>query len=436
MDMLFKSVALFLFIYSSKFKFGEVQFSTWEIGFAFFLILYIIKRYFYKEKREGWKTKYFYPWWILEIATCLFSVFWSVLRALNNTELSGSSITSLLSPFIFIIFALIAPVMILYVYDDFWQFLYSLMYINLFQSLFCIVELRWMPLKMWLNDHIVNEGNISYLVLYRAKGIGGEGAGLSVAMAFGILAACIILVGKEKKLKYYIYIFIMLISLILVGRTGIYVSVVFLAVLIYVNMKNNRNTFSSIKIHVSTIKFFMLLSAIVFSFLLWMFLSYDFMAILQEHNLGSAYGRIGQTYKISGFMEDFLSWSFPPINMDSILGYGVRTYYSENGLTYGDNGYIINTLIYGYLVGSIRYTVLAFYLYNLWLPCKYLKYGKLLGLLIPLAYILNIKEQFIQYNYMIFYISVIFMFYSTTKNKEMKMTIHDFLNDKIVNLKG
>lgn len=429
--MFYKSLALFLFVYSSKFKFGNIQFATWEIGFALFLIMYLLKKYVYKAKRMGWKSNHYNMWWIIELYVCIFSIVWNYWRITVNDQLESSFPSSLLSPVIFIIFALVAPKMVLYTYNDFWEFIYSLMYINLFQSIFCLIELRWMPLKNWLYEHVANEGNVSYLVTYRAKGIGGEGAALSVAISFGILAACIILSEKEKKIRYYLYILIMFASLILVGRTGIYTGILFVLGYMYVIYHKKKKESSHLKININTLFFFILVSIAVIAVMLWRITTDNFIEILQEHNLGSAYGRIGQTYRIGLFMEDFLSWKFPKINLDSILGYGTRMYTDGRNVIYGDNGYIINTLIYGYFVGSIRYGVLAIYLYNVWRPIKNFQHGKLLGMLIPLTFILNTKEQFIQYNFLIFFISLIFMSYAATGN--MKQNSKSFERNKYVN---
>lgn len=392
----YKTIILFFLIYNVKFIHIPF-FSTWKISFFLFFVLYLKKN---KEKlvfHGGLAGRHARVRWCIQIILYMFIMIYAYWRASVNGLLSSVYLDVKL-PFLFVILGLFTPVILTSVFGSLDEFMKALIGISIAQSLFCFVEFRCMPLKIWLDSHIVST-NISFLGLDRARGLGGEGAALSVMLFWGVFASCYFIITDKHHIKYWFYILIIFCAQFLVGRTGIYLDLIFLAVTVLILNKKRKTLKKSL----------MCIWAVILLLALFNVVGLKWTAVkkyMYSSNLAEAFDRNTNPERQFGkksSLATLLSLDIPELNIDSLLGYGVRRGELGNGqVCNNDSGYIMRVLQCGYILAFISYISLFAYLLFLWRTTRGaldITLRMFFFLLIPLLFIIEIKEPFIYYHY-------------------------------------
>lgn len=230
-----KMVLMFMFIFEFQLKGFPGFLSSRKIVLAIFFIIFFIK---VCKKEYVVNKQYIRNILPLTIIMILISIYVFVI----NIFLPAVEGKSILSQMVYlIIYSLAAPVIFPCVYTSMEQLAQNVIWSNVIQSFIIYAQFCFVPVKELMHKYVVNGGNVSYLRVDRAKGLGAEGASLSVLIFLGILMACYFIIFKKEKKYFYPAVF-MFIAGIPVGRTGVYLSAAILAItfVIYIIIEKSK----------------------------------------------------------------------------------------------------------------------------------------------------------------------------------------------------
>lgn len=228
-------ILMFMFIYEFQLKEFPTFLSSRKIAFVIFFTIFLVKLC---QKKYVINRQYISNIKPITIIMILISIYVLVI----NIFLPAVEGRSILSQMVYlIIYSLAAPVIFPCVYTSMEQLAQNVIWSNIIQSFIIYAQFCFVPIKELMHKYVVNSGNVSYLRADRAKGLGAEGALLSVLLFLGILMACYFIIFKREKKYFYPAVF-MFIAGIPVGRTGVCLSAVILAItfIIYIITEKNK----------------------------------------------------------------------------------------------------------------------------------------------------------------------------------------------------
>ena len=418
--IILKSIIFFWFYYDITFRQLGTLFSTQKILTLFFAMYYVYKCYIYKYNKFGcirgfWAGKNIKYIYILEILVSVLSIAWVYSRLYVHDLFSAMS-PDYPHPIFFIVYALIAPLFIGYFFENIQEFMKVLALVNIYQAVFVIVEYKFMPLKYWLDKNIYTTANISYLRISRATGLGASGADLSVRLFWGVFAFGFLIINKKRNtLKYWLGIAVICVAQVLCGRTGLYIGLFIICIVIFeINKKYDR-----IARNLKHGLIVLVISAIVIV-----------TAIAVK---GNPIGDIDLTpyrevidrntnpkriFGEKGFFGSFQNMEVPDLSYDTLWGYGVvRGNLGDGNVASHDSGYGMRYVANGLVWAVVEYMVLFLLLIKLNQRVPVQKLRRYLGIMIPIIYILEIKEPFIYYY---IHIATIITIYYLAKDIEVK----------------
>ena len=280
------------------------------------------------------------------------------------------------------------------------EFLYLISFAVAIQALLSVFSFINPSIKSLFYNLVIFTSNFDEDQVLRAVAFASiGGAGLSVIQSVGVIASLVLLktnkFGLYKSVLLWFIITIIVISIVLIGRTGLFIS--FLCLLIYFisEIKSFKNivVISLIVIAVYQINLINLLENLT--------------SDVDGFNVDMFTAWIENAFKIKNndTSEVLASMPIPPITFQTIIGTGRVVHESgvENASGH-DSGYIQTYYSLGLLISVFFYTIYSFFL-------RYQirrKSNMYLYILVLIMFMIEIKEPFIfQYVFPFFVLSMI-----------------------------
>ena len=300
----------------------------------------------------------------------------------------------------FTLFSIIAPFLFVSFIKSRNELLFLISFAVAFQAMFAILSFINPAIKELFYSLIIFTSNFNEDQVLRAVAFASiGGAGLSVIQSIGVISSLILL--KTNKFSLYSYILlwfvviIILISIVLIGRTGLLIS--FLCLLIYFisELKNFKNIIAISLIfiaiyHINLINILEIFTSNVDGFNVDMF---------------TAWVENAFTIKSNDTSRELSNMPIPPISFQTLIGTGRVVHESGFGnASDHDSGYIQTYYSLGLLIAGFFYTIYFIFLRD------QIKKNKInyLYILVFIMFIIEIKEPFIfQYVFPFFVLSMI-----------------------------
>lgn len=266
------------------------------------------------------------------------------------------------------------------------------------QSVILAVSFFSSEYRAWVDETVVTGANYSAAYLYRAPGLSSSGgSALSVIQSLGVLAGGLLLSRATPARGFSnknVIIFLMMVcalSCLIVGRTGVVLSLLFFLLL----LPFSGHVFRVIKILIIA------LMAVAFpaQFLLDNILATDFSS---EYFLGWAFGFfVGEDLTVSTLS----SMTIKELGVDTLFGSGLVSLIDGSNPSGHDSGFVQNYFSMGFVMMVILYVIYIFILYTIlrWMPL-YLRIG-----LVAIFILIEVKEPYLfKYSIMFFLLSLYF----------------------------
>lgn len=303
----------------------------------------------------------------------------------------------------FVFYAFCAPHFFSYLIKNVNVFLFLFTLCGFLQSIIVFFQFFSFPFRVFLSNTFASQGNIEFLRLSRATGLGCEGATLGFWILLSIISCACLILRKESKFLY-IFLFTMIIAQFLIAKTGFALSILVLAFLVFRLGKKSL---------ISIIKFLPL--AFIVAFLGVYFF---------EKNIDSARLEYVLQWQNSIFDTDEGSYyalkkmAIPEFTEETLIGTGVVRGNFLNGFVQNDSGYVQTYTGLGLLLSIPFYlSVLIFLLFEI-KKLDDILLTPWLYLILLISIIMEAKEPFVLKYIPFFYIYTI----SLIKQKEMELS--------------
>lgn len=309
-----------------------------------------------------------------------------------------------LSRFIwFILYGIITPLILVQVINNRSQFFLLVSVATAVQAVIAIISFVNPTLKTILYNSIIFTANFDENQVLRAVSFSSvAGASLSLIQSFGVISSLLLLHFSQYSFKIrlllWVNIVLILISIFLIGRTGLIIS--FLAILIYL------------------IPYLLSLKKVIISSCIVLIISQiNYVGIIERSmndvdgfniELFTAWIENAFSLKDNATSEDIKSMQIPPLSFETVIGTGRVANLALGGNASGhDSGYVQSYYSLGLILAFFFYVTYFTFLISL---AKGLR-EPVLYLIILLVFIVEIKEPFIfQYTLPFFVLCSILVF--------------------------
>lgn len=309
-----------------------------------------------------------------------------------------------LSRFIwFILYGIVTPLILVQVVNNRRQFFLLVSVATAVQAVVAIISFTNPTLKTILYNSIIFTANFDENQVLRAVSFSSvAGASLSLIQSLGVISSLLLLHFSEYSFKCRLLLWaniaLILISIFLIGRTGLIISL--LALLIYLI----PNLLSIKKI-------------IIASFILLIISQINYVGIIESSmnnvdgfNIELFTAWIENAFRLedNATSEDIKSMPIPPLSFETIIGKGEVANLALGGNASGhDSGYVQSYYSLGLILAFFFYATYFTFLFSL---AKGLR-ETALDLIIILVFIVEIKEPFIfQYTLPFFVLTSILVY--------------------------
>lgn len=373
--VMFFSLCSFFYIYDIALTTVPSFLSTRKIVFLVMIIYLILKKRFFKINRR-------LAGFILSILITTCYVFFDCLfyQVLSNEY-------SILSRMIyFFIYGGIGTWLIILVFPSLEIFLQSIKYSGLIQSVIIYLLFFFEFFRNFAFQFILNEGNVSFLrASDRGTGFGVEGATLTIYLFLAASVCIFFYLEKKSEIQNVIILIILGISMLLVGRTGLYALLV-LILLTYIRYRINTKkiVFKDI---ITVIVVLIICGTLIF--------------IIQSGSVtGVRFEKMIRNFSnIINFSEDrsinsLANMIIPKIGINNFWGYGVYRG-SFNGIyLQHDSGYIQSIFSLGILFFCIFYLSIFFIMKFFYSKINNKNLKFIMCFIFILLFIIEVKEPF------------------------------------------
>ena len=224
-------------------------------------------------------------------------------------------------------------------------------------------------------------------LIYRTVGLGIAGAVGSVYLFCGVLLNCYYLIFYEKRIINYLALLVNVFAIILVGRTGFYMSVVVLVTSFIIELRGpQRKAFINLMEK--------LLVAIIVSVFLVFIISKGFK--INDALLISSFNRLRELWA-GDTIQEIAKMDIPKLTLLTLFfGTGAEKGVTFDGsVIWNDSGYIQRYMGLGLIPAIISYLILACYLVSLNKKIGHPKKRAFWYVAIILMFIIEYKESFI-----------------------------------------
>ena len=311
--------------------------------------------------------------------------------------------------FYYILYGIIFPYIFIGLFSDEYHFSYMVIFSSLVQAVFVFFEFFNSNFKYWLIKFILQPGNISYLYKYRATGLGLEGSALSMFLWLGVFCCCYLLVNRRLCVSKSIFLSSIIVILVgamfISGRTGLYLSFIFLPFITFMIffLKNN-----ALK------KFFI---PVLFVGLIVGGVSFRNIDLPKIETLLSIWNRVSgiiYDYENDATLKGLTRQHIPEFGFYTIVGTGLIRGRVESFYAMCDRGYVKTYMGLGLIVGIYFYFCFFKYGSKLILNIKDKKKKLLLLCCFCVLFVVEYKEAYFYEKYIF---SAFFIVFSSLINK-------------------
>ncbi len=330
-------LALFFFVYECLLKGLPSVFSSRKIIFVILLIVYSVKG------KIALSAKFFFPFFILLtgfVTIITFSFFASDLATPIYPKL-----------FFFFLFAFCAPHFFSKFFDHVENFLVAFTLCGAIQSLIVFFQFFSFPFRQFLDSNFVKQGNIEFLRVSRATGLGCEGATLGFWISISMIACAYLIVRKKTKI-FFIPFVLMMTAEFFIARTGLIISIILFIFMIICLSKKSLITAGCVII-------FSVVSLFFVSSVLTQNIDVDRLDYIQTWQ-----SSVFETNKGSS-LYSLQKMQIPELSLELMVGTGVARgdFAFRNESAQHDSGYIQSYIGLGLFVAVIFYLVVYFFLF-------------------------------------------------------------------------
>jgi len=300
----------------------------------------------------------------------------------------------------FTLYSIVAPFLFVSFIKSRNELLYLISFAVALQAMFAILSFINPAIKELFYSLVIFTSNFNEDQVLRAVAFASiGGAGLSVIQSIGVISSLALL--KTNKFSLYrnvllwFVVIIIVISIVLIGRTGLFISILCLLIYFISELKNFKNI-------------------IIISLIFIAFYQIDLNNTLEKltsdvdgfnGDMFTAWVENAFKIKNNDTSEELANMPIPPISLETIIGTGRVVHESGFGNASGhDSGYIQTYYSLGLLVAGFFYTIYFFFLRDQ-IKRKKINY---LYILLFIMFMIEIKEPFIfQYAFPFFVLSMI-----------------------------
>jgi len=410
----FSTALLFFSIFSIHFQ-GVAEFLTPRILSMFIMVFFFM----HKELINLYKKKFSLTKILWMLSTVFIFMYSSIVTYFNRIDVSDTTIVS--STLNFLIFVGIFPFFMEKIFIDSKYFATCLLYSSLVQAVIVILSFTFSGVRFFLEKIQIME---FWRYDWRVIGLGIAGAGGSIYLFMGIVAAGFLIISGELKLKNLIFMFIISIAILLVGRTGFYATLI---LIIYILFCNSNDFLKSFK-NATKIFTFLLLSLLVFFMILFITPNFNFDMLFYTLDRALELFEYGfDSPTLSGINN--VETPIPGLSLETLFGTGVARGLTPSGkLFMSDSGYIQRYASLGFIVAIVSYVSFAIFIMQLTKNIDRLK-RRYIYFCLLLLFVIEYKEPFM---YMLAYPFTLVMLSIITKREaENGKTISKCMHDNV-----
>lgn len=239
------------------------------------------------------------------------------------------------------------------------DFLLLILLVIILNSVIVLLEIQFDPLRQFIEGYLeqFSGGSINYEKGYRLRGLASSGgAGLSISVPAALIIALYLFDrGRLNAIYMLILIPILLMSVVVIGRSGIVLSLIPMCTYMILLLFRRNNSLAFLKVSV-----FVLIPILIISPIFYQFISGFFSEIFGDAFVEYAFGFLLKDGGIQeegtvGMIIEFLTvlpLDFP----QALTGYGF--YGGSDFYPWTDSGYSRTFLSVGFLFGFLFYFIL------------------------------------------------------------------------------
>jgi hypothetical protein len=378
------TILVFLLIFTIHFTFMPTGITMRLLSMGIIVLVWMRRNLPAFHTRDLKINKTLFSWFY----ACLFIMLYTVsITSINNVPVGSSTLSA--NTFNFLIMVCVLPYMFMSFFKDAEEFAHSVVNACIVQSVIVYASYINPTVKSFITSLMSNvDDNYLFYTEWRATGLGVAGAGGSIYLTCGLIAAMyIVLFGKQTK-SIYIKFFAILIAIFLVGRTGFYVGLLFILYIVISPYKAGKTNKKTKK---------MLGTIIGLVVALYLILKFSQIDITRYEYLTARslelfmYGTESSTLKAINNHNT----SIPSLSWETFWGTGIIRGTTDSGLVFqNDSGYIKRYAAIGLFGSVISYLTLMIYILKISAVANLPKRTFYLFILFIL-FIIEYKEPFI-----------------------------------------
>lgn len=399
----YRALILFFFFFDISFVGISSLISTRKIVFLL-LVLYALRN------KLNVVTSNFIKWKGLFISNLAIFVYLFAISLINGVL--GNNMSTIPNYIYFIVYTLFGALLLANYFVDIYDFMEATIGAMWIQSIFVFMEFFSKSVRQVANAIVTPTGNVDYLTSVRGNGLGAEAANLTLLLFLAVFSCNFIIINRGVSLKYIISQVVMLAAMILVGKTGLLVSLFFIVYTVIIVLPKTGKVIPAIKI------------SIIFIILI-------ILGVFILKNIMSEMDFYRQFYKFYYALTDFSSnesvnrfkgFIIPPLTPETIIGTGIIRGYTKSGLyLWNDSGYIQMYSSMGLVFAIIFYVILFGSINKMIRDCKYSVDKEIINLIkvyLLTLMIIEIKEPFIFKYILPLFLLVIIILIQRSNNNE------------------
>lgn len=378
--MLINTILMFFVVFSIHFKGMPWHVSPRIIGMLFIIFIFNRRSIFNIAKFRISKTDFI--WIISSVFILVYSWFTIVINDAGNSIYTISD-----SAFNFLIFVCILPLFAVNMFEDASHFCRCILYACVIQSIIVLMSFVFLPVRELLETiQIMDFSRYDWRII----GLGIAGAGGSVYLLCGLIAAGYLIIKGEREVSVFLAICIIFIAIAAVGRTGFYAA---LLILFYLVLFNSKRIKSKV---LTNLKLLTIAGLVIIFGYFFVFYLFDIDMQLFDYT----YFRLGELFR-DGLNSRTLNSinniniAVPGLSAETLIGTGITRGITSSGVIFmHDSGYVQRYAALGILVCILSYVSL--YVYVIKLLKRVPKMDKLYILYcLLILFVLEYKEPFI-----------------------------------------
>ena len=375
-----KILLLFLFVYEFQINSLPSVFSSRRLILLFMFISAIKRNSSFKIS----KLKDAAVFW----AFAIYSFFMFYINGGTGEQITGSLIY-------FGLYVFVLPLFFSEIFSSVEEFVSCFAWSGILQSIIVYLQYFFQPFREFLNTHFVESGNVSFLRIDRATGLGAEGATLGFFLSISMFS-CAYMVYKNRNVSLYTSMYIIIfVASSLASRTGMIIGVAFASIVLVGLIKNGA-------MNIVKLLFAAIPTVYILTFLLLKCVT-DARLLYMQNWLQNVFNKDeGSTINSLSSME------IPPITVLTILGNGIRRgTLSDGTIVQNYIGFVQSYVALGLIVAVFFYIKLCEIIVKRVSIVNDKTKRVFIYILLIVSFLLEFKEPFFLKYIVVFYIMMI-----------------------------